>query len=165
MDRVIGQSLAQYNITAALGAGGIGEVYRAIDTTLNRDVAIKVFPAEVAQDPQRLARFRREAQLLAALNHPNIASIYGLEEADGKPFLALELVEGEDLQQRLERGAVPVDEALEIAGRLEKNLGSVSRWVTTAAERRSSDSGFARRLKKLDKALRGERPTNELEML
>jgi serine/threonine protein kinase len=105
---VIGQSLAHYNITAALGAGGMGEVYRATDTMLNRDVAIKVLPAEVAQDSQRLARFRREAQLLAALNHPNIASIYGLEEAEGKPFLALELVEGEDLKERLERGAVPI---------------------------------------------------------
>ncbi len=112
---MIGQYLAPYKITAALGAGGMGEVYRATDTTLNREVAIKVLPAEVAQDSQLLARFRREAQLLAALNHPNIAAIYGLEEAEGKPFLVLELVEGEDLKERLERGAVPVDEALEIA--------------------------------------------------
>jgi Tol biopolymer transport system component len=119
---VIGQNLAHYKITAALGAGGMGEVYRATDTKLNRDVAIKVLPAEVAQDSQRLDRFRREAQLLAALNHPNIASIYGLEEAEGKPFLALELVEGEDLQERLERGAVPVDEALEIAEQIAEAL-------------------------------------------
>ena len=119
---MIGQRLAHYNITAALGAGGMGEVYRATDTTLNRDVAIKVLPAEVAQDSQRLARFRREAQLLAALNHPNIAAIYGLEEAEGKPFLALELVEGEDLRERLERGAVPVDEALEIAEQIAEAL-------------------------------------------
>ena len=112
---MIGQSLAHYKITAALGAGGMGEVYRATDTKLNRDVAIKVLPAEVAQDSERLARFRREAQLLAALNHPNIATIYGLEEAKGKSFLVLELVEGEDLKEHLERGAVPVDEALEIA--------------------------------------------------
>jgi Tol biopolymer transport system component len=93
----------------------MGEVYRATDTNLNRDVAIKVLPPEVAQDPERLGRFKREAHLLAALNHPNIAAIYGLEEADGKPFLALELVEGEDLKERLTRGAIPVDEALEIA--------------------------------------------------
>ena len=111
---MIGTTLAHYKITAALGAGGMGEVYRATDTNLGRDVAIKVLPPEVAQDAERLARFKREAHLLAALNHPNIAAIYGLEEADGKPFLALELVEGEDLKERLGRGAIPVDEALEI---------------------------------------------------
>ena len=122
MDRMIGQYLAPYKITAALGAGGMGEVYRATDTTLNREVAIKVLPAEVAQDSQLLARFRREAQLLAALNHPNIAAIYGLEEAEGKPFLVLELVEGEDLKERLGRGAVPVDEALEIAVQIAEAL-------------------------------------------
>ena len=90
----------------------MGEVYRATDTNLHRDVAIKVLPPEVVQDPERLGRFKREAHLLASLNHPNIAAIYGLEEAEGKPFLALELVEGEDLQERLARGAIPVDEAL-----------------------------------------------------
>jgi Tol biopolymer transport system component len=112
---LIGQTLSHYRITARLGAGGMGEVYRATDTTLRRDVAIKVLPAEVAQDPERLARFRREAQLLSQLNHPNVAAIYGLEEAGAQSFLALELVEGEDLKERLARGAVPVDEALEIA--------------------------------------------------
>jgi Tol biopolymer transport system component len=119
---LIGQTLSHYRITAALGAGGMGEVYRATDTTLGRDVAIKVLPPEVAQDPERLARFRREAQLLAALNHPNIAAIHGLEEADGKPFLALELVEGEDLKERLARGAIPVHEALEIAEQIAEAL-------------------------------------------
>jgi Tol biopolymer transport system component len=93
----------------------MGEVYRATDLNLRRDVAIKILPAHVAQDPDRLSRFRREAHLLAALNHPNIAAIYGLEEADGHPFLALELVDGEDLSERLKHGAVPVDEALAIA--------------------------------------------------
>jgi serine/threonine protein kinase len=112
---LIGQTLSHYKITSALGAGGMGEVYRATDTNLHRDVAIKVLPPEVVQDPERLGRFKREAHLLAALNHPSIAAIYGLEEADGKPFLALELVEGEDLTERLARGAIPVDEALEIA--------------------------------------------------
>jgi serine/threonine protein kinase len=102
---LIGQTRSHYRIAAALGAGGIGEVYRATDANLNRDVAIKVLPPEVAQDKERLSRFRREAHLLAALNHSNIAAIYGLEEADAKPFLALELVEGEDLKLRLARGA------------------------------------------------------------
>ena len=100
----------------------MGEVYRATDTNLHRDVAIKVLPPEVVQDPERLGRFKREAHLLAALNHPNIAAIYGLEEADGKPFLALELVEGEDLKERLARGAIPVDEALEIAKQIAEAL-------------------------------------------
>jgi serine/threonine-protein kinase len=119
---MIGQTLSHYRITAALGAGGMGEVYRATDTNLGRDVAIKVLPAEVAEDAERLARFEREAKLLAALNHPNIAAIYGLEEAGGKPFLALELVEGEDLKERLARGAMPVDEALKIAEQVAEAL-------------------------------------------
>ena len=112
---MIGLTLAHYRITAALGAGGMGEVYRATDTKLGRDVAIKVLPPEVAQDPKRLERFKREAHLLAALNHPNIAAIHGLEEADEKPFLVLELIEGEDLEASLARGPIPVTEALEIA--------------------------------------------------
>jgi Tol biopolymer transport system component len=119
---MIGKTLSHYSVTAALGAGGMGEVYRATDTALNRDVAIKVLPAEVAQDPERLARFRREAQLLASLNHPNIAAIHGLEEAEGTLFLALELVEGEDLRQRLERGAISLDETLEIAKQIAEAL-------------------------------------------
>jgi len=119
---MIGQTLSHYRVTAALGAGGMGEVYRATDSNLGRDVAIKVLPPEVAQDPERLARFQREAKLLASLNHPHIAAIYGLEEAEGKPFLALELVEGEDLKERLGRGAIPVEEALEIAGQIAEAL-------------------------------------------
>ena len=119
---MIGQTLSHYRVTAALGAGGMGEVYQATDTSLQREVAIKVLPPEVVKDPDRLARFKREAHLLAALNHPNIAAIYGLEEADGKPFLALELVLGEDIKQRLARGAIPVDEALEIARQIAEAL-------------------------------------------
>jgi Tol biopolymer transport system component len=119
---MIGQTLLHYRITDRLGAGGMGEVYRATDTHLNRDVAIKVLPAEVAQDAERLGRFRREAQLLAALNHTNIASIHGLEEADGQPFLVLELVEGEDLKERLERGAIPLTEAVEVAEQIAEAL-------------------------------------------
>jgi Tol biopolymer transport system component len=119
---MIGQTLSHYRITAALGAGGMGEVYRATDASLNREVAIKVLPPEVAKDPERLARFRREAQLLASLNHPSIAAIHGLEEAEGQLFLALELVEGEDLKTRLERGAIPVEEALEIGKQIAEAL-------------------------------------------
>jgi Tol biopolymer transport system component len=101
-----------YEILAPLGAGGMGEVYRARDTRLQRDVAIKALPEEFAQDAERLARFQREAQLLASLNHPNIAAIYGLEEADGGKYLVLEIVEGESLAERLAAGPMRVEEAL-----------------------------------------------------
>ena len=110
-----GTKLGPYEIVAPLGAGGMGEVYRARDTKLNRDVAIKVLLAAVANDSDRLARFSREAQVLASLNHPNIAHIHGLEEADGVIALVLELVEGEDLTQRIARGPISLDEALPIA--------------------------------------------------
>ena len=99
----VGARLGPYEIVAPLGAGGMGEVYRARDCRLGRDVAIKALPAAFAADPERLARFRREAQTLASLNHPNIAAIYGLEEASGAPHLVLELVEGETLAARLLR--------------------------------------------------------------
>src|SRR5216684_4410152 len=116
----MGTRLGPYEIVAQLGAGGMGEVYRARDTRLNRDVAIKVLPDLFASDPARLARFEREAQVLASLNHPNIAHIHGLEEGPAEAghhvrALVMELVEGEDLAQRLARGAVPVVEALPIA--------------------------------------------------
>jgi eukaryotic-like serine/threonine-protein kinase len=104
-----------YEIVSLLGAGGMGEVYRARDTRLGRDVALKLLPAAVADDTERLARFEREAQLLASLNHPNIGAIYGLEQSTSARFLVLELVEGGTLASRLERGAVPLDEAIEIA--------------------------------------------------
>ncbi len=119
---MIGTRLGPYEITAAIGAGGMGEVFRARDTKLNREVAIKVLPAEFAHDRERLARFRREAQVLASLNHPNIAAIYGLEESGVVVALALELVEGEDLAERLKRGAIPVDEALAIAKQIAEGL-------------------------------------------
>src|SRR5436190_7917525 len=99
-----GTKLGSYDIVSALGAGGMGEVYRARDTRLGRDVAIKILPDSFAQDPERLARFQREAQLLAALNHPHIAGIYGLEDAGDTRFLVLELVDGESLAQPLEAG-------------------------------------------------------------
>jgi serine/threonine-protein kinase len=118
-----GSTLAHYRITAAIGAGGMGEVYRATDTKLGREVAIKVLPVELAHDPERLARFEREAKLLASLNHSNIAHVYGFENAmlaDGSAahFLAMELVPGEDLAERLKRGPIPIDEALGIAAQV-----------------------------------------------
>jgi hypothetical protein len=110
-----GTRLGVYEVTAQIGEGGMGQVYRARDTKLNRDVALKVLPDSFANDPDRFARFTREAQTLASLNHPNIAHIHGLEESDGVRALVMELVEGEDLSQRIARGAIPLDEALPIA--------------------------------------------------
>jgi len=117
-----GARLGPYEIASPLGAGGMGQVFRARDTKLNRDVAIKVLPAAFAQDSERVARFRREAQVLASLNHPNIAAIHGLEESEGVLALALEFVEGEELAQRLTRGAVPVEEAVAIAKQIAEGL-------------------------------------------
>jgi serine/threonine protein kinase len=110
-----GRRIGTYQLQTLIGAGGMGEVYRARDTKLGRDVAVKILPRLFTTDPGRLARFEREARLLASLNHPHIGAIYGLEEADGVPALILELVEGETLAERLQRGALPVAEALTIA--------------------------------------------------
>src|SRR6187397_743236 len=115
---LVGRQLGVYRLDALLGAGGMGEVYRARDTKLGRDVAIKVLLLSFANDPDRLARLAREARLLAALNHPHIATIHGLEEADGVRFLVLELVEGESLEARLAAGALPVPDALELADQI-----------------------------------------------
>jgi hypothetical protein len=117
-----GDTVAHYRIVDKLGAGGMGEVFRARDTKLDRDVAIKVLPSAVAQDPERLARFTREAKVLASLSHPHIAAIYGLEEAAGKRYLVLELVEGETLAQRIAKGPISVDEALEISRQIAEGL-------------------------------------------
>ena len=117
-----GSRLGPYEIRFALGAGGMGEVYRARDTTLNRDVAIKVLLPMVASDPDRLARLGREAQILAALNHPNIAAIYGLEEGEDARALVMELVEGPTLAERIAKGAIPIDEALPIARQIAEAL-------------------------------------------
>ncbi len=110
-----GTRLGAYEIISALGAGGMGEVYRARDTKLNRDVALKVLPPAFTGDPDRVARFAREARLLASLNHPNIGSIYGLEDSGNSPALVLELVDGDTLEARLRRGALPLSEALAVA--------------------------------------------------
>src|SRR5512136_2725680 len=119
---MIGTSLSHYRITEKLGQGGMGEVYRAEDTKLARQVAIKVLPQEFAHDAERLARFEREAKLLASLNHPNVACIYGLEQADGQPFLVLELVEGQTLAERIKRGRIPLDETLDICRQIAEGL-------------------------------------------
>jgi serine/threonine protein kinase len=117
-----GTRLGPYEITGQIGAGGMGEVYRARDATLNRDVALKVLPELFAHDPDRLARFRREAQVLASLNHPRIAAIYGFEESSGVQALVLELVEGPTLADRLAQGPIPLDEALPIARQIAEAL-------------------------------------------
>ena len=119
---MIGQTLGHYRVGEQLGRGGMGEVYVADDLNLNRKVALKFLPEAFAADPERMARFEREAKVLASLNHPNIAAIHGLEEAEGKRFLVLELVEGETLAQRLSTGRLPVDEALGICRQIAEGL-------------------------------------------
>jgi serine/threonine protein kinase len=117
-----GASLLHYRVVEKLGEGGMGAVWKAQDATLGRDVAIKVLPEAFASDPERLARFEREAKVLASLNHPNIAAIYGFHEASGARFLAMELVPGEELGQRISRGALPLDEARQIALKIAEAL-------------------------------------------
>src|SRR5450631_84080 len=118
-----GTQLGTHKILALLGIGGMGEVYKAHDSKLRRDVAIKVLPESFARDADRLARFRREAQLLASLNHPNIAAIYNIEDSNGTTYLVMELVPGENLAERIKlEGAVPVDEALTIAKQIAEAL-------------------------------------------
>ncbi len=166
-----GARLGPYEILSAIGAGGMGEVYRAHDAKLNRDVAIKVLPAALASDPERLARFKREAQVLASLNHPNIAHVYGFETAtlpDGSTvhFLAMELVEGADLAERLRHGAIPVDETIAIAKQIAEGLeeahehGIIHRDLKPANVKVTPDS----KVKILDfglaKAFEGERPSS-----
>ena len=112
---LIGSSIGVYHITALLGVGGMGEVYRARDAKLGREVAIKILPRLFISDPDRLTRFEREARVLASLNHPHIGAIYGLEEADGVRALVLELVEGETLADRIARGPIPLADTLTIA--------------------------------------------------
>src|SRR5499426_335216 len=117
-----GARLGSYEVVDPLGVGGMGEVYRARDTKLNRDVALKVLPDSFATDVERLARFKREAQLLASLNHPNIGAIYGFEDSDGVQALVLELVEGPTLADRIAEGPLPLDEAVPIAKQIAEAL-------------------------------------------
>src|SRR5882672_5158437 len=118
MTLLSGTRIGNYEVVTPQGAGGMGEVYRARDTRLDRTVAIKSLPPVFATDPERLARFEREAKLLASLNHPNIAAIYGLEDMEGSPYLVLEFVEGETLAQRLSRGALSARETLDVGGQI-----------------------------------------------
>ena len=118
----VGSRLAHYDVTALIGEGGMGQVYQATDTKLNRQVALKILPEAFASDPDRLARFQREAQVLASLNHPGIAAIYGIEESGDTRALVLELVEGPTLADRIAQGTIPVDEALPIAKQIAEAL-------------------------------------------
>src|SRR5262245_52990211 len=117
-----GTRLGSYEILSLIGAGGMGEVYRAQDSRLKRAVAVKIVPEAMAGEPERIFRFEREAELLASLNHPNIATVHDFEEAAGRRFLVMELVEGETLAERLKRGPLPIDEALEIARQITEAL-------------------------------------------
>ncbi len=140
-----GTKLAHYEILEPIGKGGMGEVYRAKDSKLGRDVAIKVLPDEFAENAERLARFKREAKVLASLNHPGIAAIHGLEESEGTHYLVLELVPGETLAERISRGPIPVEEALEIASKIAEALeeaheqGVVHRYLKPANIKQTED--------------------------
>ncbi|HYM25773.1 MAG TPA: protein kinase, partial [Vicinamibacterales bacterium] len=167
-----GTRLGSYEIVAAIGAGGMGEVYKAHDARLGRDVAVKVLPGSFAADPDRSARFDREARLLASLNHPNIAQIYGLERAGDVPFIVMELIDGETLSDRLRSGALPVREALTIAAQIADGLdaaharGIVHRdlkpsnvAVTRGAQVKILDFGLATTADAVDSSLLTHSPT------
>src|SRR5262249_39721244 len=119
---MIGTRLGHYENTAHLGAGGMGEVYRATDSKLGPSGAVKILPEAFASDVDRIARFEREARVLASLNHPHIATIHGLEESSGRKFLVMELAEGETLAERITRGPVPLEDALAIATQIAEAL-------------------------------------------
>ena len=119
-----GTRLAVYEIHAPIGAGGMGEVYRATDTKLGRGVAVKILPTEMAQDPDRLARFYREARAVATLNHPNVVTLYSVEECDGVHFLTMELIEGQPLDRMISASGLPVERIVEIAGAVAEGLAA-----------------------------------------
>jgi serine/threonine protein kinase len=159
---MIGKTLAHYQITSQIGKGGMGEVYQVKDQKLGRDVAIKVLPEEFAKDLDRVARFQREAKLLASLNHPNITAIHGLEESNGTHYLVMELIEGQTLADRIKAGAIPVEEALKLALQIAEALeaahekGVIHRDLKPANIKVTSDD----KVKELDfglaKALAGD---------
>ena len=136
MPLTVGSRLGYYDVTALIGEGGMGQVYQATDTKLKRQVALKILPEAFSADPERLARFQREAEVLASLNHPNIAQIHGLEEADGVRALVLELVEGPTLADRIKQGPIPLDEALPIAKQIAEVLDvSGKSWALSCGHR------------------------------
>src|SRR5512144_1802970 len=154
-----GQTLGHYRVGEQLGRGGMGEVYAADDLSLDRKVALKFLPDAFTGDPERMARFEREAKVLALLNHPNIAAIYGLEQAEGKRFIVMGLVEGETLAQRLSKGALPIDEALGICkqiaegleaahekGVIHRDLTPATVMITEGASVKPLDFGLAKAL-------------------
>jgi serine/threonine protein kinase len=137
----VGTRLGPYEVVSAIGAGGMGEVYRARDTRLDREVAVKIVPELFASDPDRLLRFEREAKTLASLNHPNIAQIHGIEGADIVRALVMEYIDGEDLSQRIARGPLPLDEALPIAASsIATSSRRTSRSARTAPSRCSTSA-------------------------
>ena len=159
-----GTTLGPYSVTAKIGEGGMGEVWQARDTKLDRDAALKVLPEAFTSDPDRLARFEREAKVLASLNHPNIGSIYGLEEAEAVKALVLELIEGPTLADRIKQGPIPIDEALPIAKQIAEALeaaheqGVIHRDLKPANIKVKEDGT----VKVLDFGLYPSFPTNEL---
>jgi eukaryotic-like serine/threonine-protein kinase len=166
---MLAQTIAHYRIQAKIGAGGMGEVYRATDTRLSRDVAIKVLPEALARDADRMARFEREAKVLASLNHPNIASIYGFEESNGSRALVMELVEGLTLAERIKQGPLPLDEALPIAKQIAEGLEYAHERGIIHRDLKPSNVKLTRdgQVKLLDfglaKALEGETSEEELQ--
>jgi len=154
---LVGKTLGHYQIVAAIGAGGMGEVYRAADTQLGREVALKLLPQPVVNDPDALARFRREARAVATLNHPNIVTIYSVEEADGVLFLTMELVEGQSLKELIAERALPVERIVEIGraladavaaahekGIVHRDLKPANVMVTTDRRVKVLDFGLAK---------------------
>ncbi|HSC28012.1 MAG TPA: serine/threonine-protein kinase, partial [Vicinamibacterales bacterium] len=171
MPLATGATLGQFVVVSTLGAGGMGEVYRARDTRLGREVAIKLLLSEVAKDPERLARFEREARVLASLNHSNVATLFGFETAGGSSFLVMELVEGETLAERIARGRIPPAEAIAIFVRIADGLaaahekGIVHRDLKPANVKLTPDGGVKILDFGLAKALTPESQTSRSDSL
>ena len=165
---MLGKTISHYKVLEKIGQGGMGEVYRATDTKLNRDVALKILPEQFASDSQRMGRFQREAEVLASLDHPNIGQIYGIEDAGQTKALVLQLIEGPTLAERIAQGPIPVEEALKIAlqmaegleaahekGVIHRDLKPANVKITPEGQVKILDFGLA-------KALQGEAPDSSL---